>query len=82
MALVVYVLILLLFASFCTCHVWLCCEILRKSSKKALLAFFVVPLAPYVGLHLRIPKAPTAWIVTGMGYFLMLVLALVLPGSV
>lgn len=79
MDLALYLVILVLFASFCTIHVWLCAAILRRSAFQAFLALVLLPLAPYFGLSLGLRRAPTAWIVSGSLYALCLVLALVLP---
>ncbi len=81
MALALYLVILLLFASFCTCHVWLCLKIASRISGRALLAFFLPPLAPYYGVHLGIRLALLGWVTSGTLYLVFLLFSLLLPES-
>ena len=81
MGLTLYAVVLVLFASFCSLHVWLCLQLLTRSARRAILGFFLVPLAPYFGLSLGLRRVPTAWILCGCLYVIFLILALVLPAS-
>jgi hypothetical protein len=77
-ALVLYVALVVLFASWSTLHVWLCAQLFRVHRRKAVVSFVVFPLAPYFGFDLRLRKLSSMWLTSAVLYLVVLLLVVIL----
>lgn len=78
MALGLYAAVVVLFAGWCTLHVWLCFRLARLDFRKGVLSFLVFPLAGIYGYSLGIGRLASAWLMAASLYFVLLSLTLVL----
>ncbi len=74
---IVYALVLLFFASWCTAHALLFVRLLRLRPRLALVGLLAAPLAPYFGYELGLRRLSLAWVVCATGYVVTLLLGLV-----
>lgn len=77
MDLLIYGIVLLLFAVFVTVHAALCIQLGRKVWWRGLVGFFVFPLAPYWAQAERIRKLPAVWVASASIYALALFVGLI-----
>jgi len=77
MGLLLYVALLLLFATWVTTHVLLCLRLATLSWKEALLGLVLFPLAGYFGQERRLSKLTTVWVVSLTVYLATLIVGAV-----
>lgn len=76
LGLILYLVVLVFFASWATSHVLLCLTLGRSQRILALTCLVVVPLAPYVGLRQGLRRLPTVWLTACSLYLCALGLSL------
>jgi len=77
MGLLLYVALLMLFATWVTTHVLLCLRLATLSWKEALLGLVLFPLAGYYGQERRLSKLTTVWVVSLGVYVVTLIVGAV-----
>jgi hypothetical protein len=77
MDLVVYAIILILFATFVTVHTVLCAKLAKRVFWRGLVGFLAFPLAPYWAQAQRIKRWPTLWVASASCYLVALFVGLI-----
>ncbi len=77
MGLPVYVTIVVLFAFWATIHLQLCLKLARRSLWRAVIGFFIPPLAIYYAQDVALGRLTPLWVVSLSAYLVALTLGFI-----